>query len=179
MEGVKVYNYFPGGNTPEGFYSYYQYLSLPAKRVYIIKGGPGTGKSTFMKKTGEELKKRGYSLEYHWCSSDSNSLDGLVVPELDIALFDGTAPHMYDPAYPGAVEEVINLGLFWNSHYLRKHQQDIIDLSNQIQNRFQQAYRYLKAAAEVYKNWKEYYTCNLDFQQTDNKKYMVLSELTY
>ena len=39
---------FPGNNTPMGFFSYYDHI-LPkdATRVFVIKGGPGVGKSTF------------------------------------------------------------------------------------------------------------------------------------
>ena len=49
MKG-RVRKMFPGGNTSQGFYSYYRYI-LPedAKRIFIIKGGPGTGKSVFMR----------------------------------------------------------------------------------------------------------------------------------
>ncbi|WP_206459271.1 hypothetical protein [Anaerovorax sp. IOR16] len=42
---------FPGNNTPEGFFSYYQYIlsQKEADKIFCIKGGPGVGKSTFMK----------------------------------------------------------------------------------------------------------------------------------
>ena len=87
---------FPGGNSSRGFFSYYSYI-LPqeeARRIFIIKGGPGVGKSTFMKKAGQELVERGYDVEFMHCSSDNNSLDGMVVPKLGIAMIDGTAPHV-------------------------------------------------------------------------------------
>jgi len=32
-------------------------------------------------------------VEYHHCSSDGNSLDGVALPDQGIALLDGTAPH--------------------------------------------------------------------------------------
>ena len=39
--------YFLGGNTAKGFFSYYDYLMRQedAATIYCIKGGPGTGKS--------------------------------------------------------------------------------------------------------------------------------------
>ena len=96
MEKGKIRHMFPGGNTPRGFYSFYSYI-LPqdeAKRIFVIKGGPGVGKSTFMKKTALELVDRGYDVEFMHCSSDNESLDGIVVPKLGIAMIDGTAPHV-------------------------------------------------------------------------------------
>ena len=47
-------HYFPGNNTPEGFFSYYGYIlgQREAEKIICIKGGPGTGKSTFLTKVG-------------------------------------------------------------------------------------------------------------------------------
>ncbi|MCT4605324.1 MAG: ATPase [Marinisporobacter sp.] len=84
---------FPGGNTAKGFYSYYDYIiGNDAKRLFVIKGGPGVGKSSFMKKIGYEMVDKGYDVEFHQCSSDNDSLDGIVIPDLKIAMLDGTAP---------------------------------------------------------------------------------------
>ncbi|MFW5981647.1 MAG: PRK06851 family protein [Halanaerobiaceae bacterium] len=155
MQNVR--NFFPGGNTPKGFYSYYKYLPYEAEKIYIIKGGPGTGKSTFMKDIGNTLFKQGYDLEYHWCSSDNNSLDGIVIPELKIAFLDGTAPHTTDPKYPGVIDKIINLGDFRNDKALEKNKKDILKLTNEISLKFSQAYSYLGAAYKIYKHWKSYY----------------------
>lgn len=91
----KIKHVFPGGNTPQGFFSYYDYIipSGEATRIFVIKGGPGVGKSTFMKKIGDVMASRGYDVEFHHCSSDNNSLDGVVIPALRVAFIDGTAPH--------------------------------------------------------------------------------------
>lgn len=90
----KVKMVFPGGNTCLGFYSFYDNIIGPdANRIFVIKGGPGVGKSTFMRRIGEDLRERGYTIEFHCCSSDNDSLDAVVVPALGVALIDGTAPH--------------------------------------------------------------------------------------
>lgn len=95
MKKGKVRRMFLGGNTSQGFFSYYDYIlsQEEAAKIICIKGGPGVGKSTFMKKIGKEMLDRGYDVEYMHCSSDNNSLDGVVVPEIKVALLDGTAPH--------------------------------------------------------------------------------------
>lgn len=97
MSGT-VKHYFPGGNTSKGFYSLYRYI-MPqnqAKRIFCIKGGPGTGKSFLMKKIGNQYLKKGYDIEYHHCSSDNDSLDGVVIKDLNIVFLDGTSPHVVD-----------------------------------------------------------------------------------
>ncbi|MFZ5354266.1 MAG: ATPase [Bacillota bacterium] len=88
---------FPGGNTSKGFYSFYDHIiPIDAKRIFVIKGGPGVGKSSLMKAVAEEFLAQGYDVEKHYCSSDNNSLDGLVIPKANIALIDGTAPQRVD-----------------------------------------------------------------------------------
>ena len=84
---------FPGANTSRGFWSFFEYL-IPedAERIFVIKGGPGVGKSTFMRKIGEEIVNMGYDVEYHCCAADPGSLDGVVIPAFNIGLLDGTAP---------------------------------------------------------------------------------------
>lgn len=51
---------FPGGNTALGFFSFYDHI-LPeeeTRRMIISKGGPGVGKSTFMRRIGAALAER-------------------------------------------------------------------------------------------------------------------------
>ena len=94
MKG-KIADIFPGGNTSKGFYSFYRYILSQdeARRIICIKGGPGTGKSSLMKKVGQFFNEKGYNIEYHHCSSDNNSLDGVVIKGLNVAILDGTSPH--------------------------------------------------------------------------------------
>jgi hypothetical protein len=142
-----VRHLFAGNNTPQGFFSYYEHLR-PAKprRLFIIKGGPGTGKSTLMRRIAERLNGRGLAVEYCHCSSDPDSLDGVVFPELGIAMVDGTAPHVIDPKLPGAVDEIINLGGYWDEAQLAASRDEIARLTQEISTLFPRVYRYLGAA---------------------------------
>lgn len=106
-------HYFPGGNTPDGFVSYYHDIlndkeSHKPKKLAVIKGGPGTGKSTFLKKLGKTLSHRGETVTYLYCSSDPGSLDGIFLPEHNSAVIDGTAPHMTDAKFPGTYDTLLN-----------------------------------------------------------------------
>ena len=49
-----------------------------------------------MKKTAAVMLDHGYDVEYMHCSSDNNSLDGIVIPKIGVAMIDGTAPHVVD-----------------------------------------------------------------------------------
>lgn len=86
--------YFLGGNTPSGFYSLYHQLSDPDRfrAVYIIKGGPGSGKSTLMRRVERHAQAAGLEAEEVLCSGDPDSLDAVIFPALGAAIVDGTAP---------------------------------------------------------------------------------------
>ncbi|MBR3077859.1 MAG: hypothetical protein IKH07_08045 [Oscillospiraceae bacterium] len=113
--------YFLGANTPQGFRSEYGTLQADRRiqRLLIIKGGSGCGKSTLMKNLGARAEEYGWGVERILCSSDPDSLDGLVIPELGLALVDGTAPHVVEPALCGCGANYLNLGRCYREAELR------------------------------------------------------------
>lgn len=141
---------YPGGNTSRGFYSYYDQVIRPqdATRIFILKGGPGVGKSTLMRRLGERIAEH-TDVEFLHCSSDNDSLDGIVVPSAGLMMVDGTAPHIVDPVLPGAVDSIINLGECLNQAALHEKTPQIFATSRRISAQFQRAYRYLAAASQV------------------------------
>ena len=145
--------YFLGANTPKGFYSYYDYLisQEDARKIYIIKGGPGTGKSTLMKKIGAWAEENGFETDYIHCSSDPDSLDGLVIPEMKVAMVDGTSPHIVDPKTPGAVDTIVNLCDCWNEKNMIKNKDEILSINKKIADKYKIAYSYLKSAGIFHK----------------------------
>jgi hypothetical protein len=154
MPKGRIKRAFLGGNTEQGFHSYYDNI-LPkekAIKIFIIKGGPGVGKSTFMKEVGKVLHNKGYDLEYMHCSSDVKSIDGLVIPKLNIALLDGTFPHVVEPKYPGVIDETIDLGRFWDIGGIENKRELIINESVKKTNLFNRAYRYLKASGLIHQD---------------------------
>ena len=141
-------HFFLGGNTPLGFYSYYDYLlsQKSARRIYCIKGGPGTGKSTLMKKIGEEVLKKGADVEFAHCSSDPSSLDGIIIKPANIAFVDGTSPHIVDPKTPGAVDKILHLGTCWREEEIARHKEEIMRTNAKISENFKFAYKCLASA---------------------------------
>lgn len=152
-------HYFPGNNTPLGFFSYYKYIlgQREANKIICIKGGPGTGKSTFMRRIGETFSRQGEDVDFLHCSADENSLDGVVLHNRKVAVIDGTSPHMTDPITPGAVDRIVNLGEFWNEEGIAANKAEIIDLNEACSKWYRIAYNYLSAAKCVYRSLEEIY----------------------
>ncbi len=144
--------YFAACNSKNGFYSLFEeiFFSDPDRTVYILKGGPGTGKSFFMKKIASEAEKRGYTADRYLCSSDTDSLDAITVHELAVSVIDGTSPHAADPICPGACECIVNLGDFFNTEYLKENKDQILSLNRKKSAYYKTAYAYLSACGELY-----------------------------
>lgn len=153
IENINKYKkcYFSAANSCDGFVNFFKYNFSPLKlnAIYIIKGGSGTGKSKFMQDIAEACEKKGCDVEYYYCSSDVKSLDGIILNDYSTAVIDGTAPHLTDPQYPGAVEKIINIGEFLDQDKLIAGKDEIIKFVSEKSKMFDIAYRYLKSANEI------------------------------
>ena len=89
----KTYKRFFGTVTPGGNVNYIDDLTENMEKRFFIKGRPGTGKSTFLKKLSAKLRENDYDVEEYYCSFDSNSLDMVICRELSFCVFDSTPPH--------------------------------------------------------------------------------------
>ena len=143
--------YFAASNSSCGFVSYYPqvFSSKRCKRLYVVKGGPGTGKSRFMREVAAYAEARGEHVTYYYCSSDPESLDGIFLARSAIALLDGTAPHVYEPQSVGVFEQIVNLGQFWNERMLLGRRDEVERFAREKQNAFSAAYSYLCAVGAV------------------------------
>lgn len=146
--------YFLGANSNEGFVSVFNELYDPQDgwKAYIIKGGPGTGKSSFMKKVVAQAEKRGLSAEEYRCSSDPASLDAIVIPEIKVFMADGTSPHILEPKYPGAVETTVDMSVCWDASELKKNAKSIITVTDCNKALHKQSLKFVTAAKEAMLN---------------------------
>lgn len=141
-------SYFAASNTERGFLSYFSEIFRErARRCYIIKGGPGTGKSRLMRELAEAAEDSGWGVEYYYCSSDPDSLDGIFAERGgdSFAVLDGTAPHSEDLISPGCVDNILDLGRFWDARILRERRHEIGDLGEKKKKAYSSAYRALSA----------------------------------
>jgi hypothetical protein len=151
MTNHKGIQFFLGSNTKRGFVPLFDQLRDPVDgaSLYILKGGPGSGKSSLMRRIGKTLEENGHFVEYTPCASDPQSLDAIYDHDAKIAMIDGTAPHTLDPYYPGAYDNIINLGEAWDQKALSNNRARIMELSSRISQCHSMATSCITAAAAL------------------------------
>lgn len=144
--------YFLGSSGKNGFFSCFSQLTpkIEGQYTYIIKGGPGTGKSTLMRKIADEMEKKDINCERIFCSSDPDSLDGVIFPSLRVSICDGTSPHTLDPDYPGATGEIVNLGECWDKKKIYENKEKIIELTDKNKACHKRSRRFIESAFSVF-----------------------------
>lgn len=151
MDEAKVMHYFLGANSEKGFYSLYSGLTAPedGEFLWVIKGGPGCGKSSFMHTLGKAAEENGLDVEYVHCSGDPHSLDAVRIPALKTAYVDGTSPHIIEAVYPGCSSLYLDLGTFYDACALENDLEKIINLNHDYKALYRRAYSYLSAAGSI------------------------------
>ena len=144
-------SFFFGANNAGGYCSLYSdaYDSYKGGNHIILKGGPGTGKSTIMKKVAEKLEKRGYYVERGYCSADPNSLDIVLAPEIGFSILDGTSPHVLDPVLPGVSDHIVDLCVAWDRDYLKSHATEIKEFTAENKRLHKKTADFLAVASQI------------------------------
>ncbi|HHW60394.1 MAG TPA: hypothetical protein GX404_00640 [Syntrophomonadaceae bacterium] len=148
--------------THQGFHTFIPGLLQGLKRVYILKGAPGSGKSFFIRFIGEHLSEQGYDVEFWMSALDAVSPDGVYIPQLDTAVVNGSLPLPIDPRYPGVRDVLINLEEFWNEQKIDGQQAKVIELVDQMESCLHQVTAQLQEAVAVYEVAKNIYTPCVD-----------------
>lgn len=144
----KTYKRFFGTSTVNGPVNYIDNITENLNKRYFIKGRPGTGKSTFLKKLSAELKNNGFDVEEYYCSFDKNSLDMVVSRELSFCIFDSTAPHEKFPKKES--DELLNFyveaGL---SGIDEKYESELFFVKSAYENKIREGMEYFKKAWKI------------------------------
>jgi len=153
MERLAMYieNCFLGSNSSKGFYSLYDSFcsDKTADTVYILKGGPGCGKSTLMKTVAKAAEEKGYDVERVWCSGDPDSLDAINIVQKKLIIADGTSPHVLEPPLTGIVGKYLDLSRYYDMKNAADVRKNISVLNTKYKNLYARAYDMINAAASV------------------------------
>ena len=143
--------FFLGANTAEGFFPLTKEVFCDGDdvKLYLLKGGPGTGKSSLMKAVCAKAEELEIGCERIFCSSDPDSLDGVLLPELHAVLLDATPPHPFELKFPGVCGRLVDMGQCWNEEKLHEQSESILALARANSVAHAGCLRFLSAAGRL------------------------------
>lgn len=162
-----ITNYYASGNTARGFYSVYESILQQLERVFILTGGPGTGKSSLMRDIGVEWVKKGYDVEFLHCPSDNESIDGMIIPALKVSIIDGTVPWGIELRAPGIIEKYVHMNTAWDEAQLTTQKDEILHYTMRMKESLQKAYATFAEALAIHDEWEKIYILNMDFDKAN------------
>ena len=163
----KTVDFFLGATTPAGFKGYFEPLRRePGMQMYLIKSGPGCGKSTLMKQLAQKAEQQGQSIERVHCASDPDSLDGVVFLGQRAAIVDATAPHVLEPDAPGADEIVVSLYHTIRAEALAPHREEVKALFRRNAQLRARAARYVASAGSLLLDSRRAEACSTNFEKS-------------
>ncbi|NLO20691.1 MAG: hypothetical protein GX119_01655 [Syntrophomonadaceae bacterium] len=148
-EKGKIRYVFTSSHTNQGFYTFIPTLLGGMKKVYVLKGAPGVGKSSLIRSLGQELYQRGYEVDFWLSAEDPMNPEGLYISQLESAVVNGNLPVAIDPKYPGLSGSIINLSEYLDEGAINQHGPQIIDLVNEVEKRSLQAGIILQEASAL------------------------------
>ncbi len=141
-----IYHFFMSAATPSGFVTNFSELTDETRyqKAYLIKGGPGSGKSTLIKKAATVMGKKQGAVELIHCSADVSSMDAAVFHHSKTTILDATAPHVVNPAIPGVFERMVSLYDCFDNKKLKEFEPEIRrakEAEEMCRKRFESLYR--------------------------------------
>jgi len=169
---------FMGATTADGFVAFYDQIAdmYDLEKLYILKGGSGIGKSTFMRKFADAFATE--ARDFLICAGDPKSLDGVIIPARRVGIIDGTAPHIVDPKYPGVIDEIVNLGEFIDPSRVTADRATLAKLYAEKADHYKHATENLAAARRVHHEIEALYAGAVDFERVNSKLSQVIMQST-
>ncbi len=162
-----VYHRYFGAATINGSFDYIENLTSQIGTRYLIKGRPGTGKSTFLKKVAEHALNLGFNTEVYHCAFDPSSIDMVIVREMDMCLFDSTSPHEYYPSRPN--DKVIDIyKTAVKEKTDEKYRAEITSVMTEYKSAVAKATKQLGRAKKYYDEVQRVLLTKIDAQELEN-----------
>ncbi len=149
MQNIRVTEIFAGVNSCDGYESLLESEIKNCEKVFILKGSPGCGKSTLMKRLLANAVVKGERVTAIKCSADPDSIDALIFEDKSIAVADGTPPHTLEPNLPGVREILINLAEDMDTGILVSNRELLERLNAKQKRAYKTAYSLLSAAGKL------------------------------
>lgn len=165
---------FASAITPDGLVNYLNTIVDRCRRVYIIKGRPGTGKSVLLGKIARAALERGYNVETYRCPLNPEKPEHVLIEELGIALTKSIEPHTYQP---GPNDTVIDMDSCLDQRSLAEASEVVATGNRQFAELFHTAIEFIRKAKAVHDQMEQYYIPCMDFDGISKLREKTLNRI--
>ncbi len=127
-----VRHYFPEGLTSKGYISLLPNIISGCKRIYMLLGGPGTGKSTVIKVLGLEMLDRGYEVDFFRSANEPDTIAGFMIREAAFSVLNVQEIFPFRLRAPGVLESFFDFSSFCDEHKLIKLRKRILSAEQKL-----------------------------------------------
>lgn len=160
-------HYFVRGNTALGLHSLVESAFSGLHSIYVLQGYVG-GTSVILKQLAQYLDEQGEVLHYTHDPLNSELLEGIIIPSLNIGLIDGNAwpedtrlTEISDIQYV-PIEESLDVGK------LTQTSQILTRLQQQLKETYDTAYASFLKTLRIHDEWEKFYIDSLDREVMNN-----------
>ncbi|SHE66027.1 hypothetical protein [Caloramator proteoclasticus] len=162
-KGEEVHR-FAGAMTPQGQQCFYEDLIQGLKNRIIVKGRPGTGKSTMTKKVAKAAIEAGLDVEFYHCAFDPSSIDMIIIPARSFVMLDGTAPHVYNP---NENDKVVDMFECIDQNIVKENEDPIKTIEVRYRDKINEAKEVYSLIKNLHDDLEKYYIQATDFSEVD------------
>lgn len=146
------------------------------KTLYILKGQPGTGKSSFLAKIVERGQMMGIDIETYHSTLEPEKLDLVILPELETALVISSEHYPYTPEFRGTIIP-LDFEASLNSKGLEAYLEDIASCRTRISSSIERALQNSLRAKKLHDLLETYYIPAMNFEVIEKKRISVLQSI--
>ena len=148
--------------TPNGIVSYIKNLSAGYKNVYVLKGGPGTGKSNVLEFLSAEALRRGHYVEIFHTPLIPEKIEHILIPDLNVAIL--TSNEINNLDLQGIV---IDMSDCLNLATLEENKTEMEYDATEFYTLLNKGLSTIKGAKVLHDELETYFVPNMDFSKVD------------
>ncbi|MEW6182230.1 MAG: hypothetical protein AB1500_03500 [Bacillota bacterium] len=162
--------------SPEGVVHHLETLLQDVQRILILRGSPGSGRSTFIARLAETANIRGIDTEVFHCAFDPREMDLLLIPALKTAVLKEVSEIRFT-APEGLNQQTINLDGLSDPIIHSACGAEIAHARRRFDDALGRGARYIHEAKLMHDYMEGFYIPAMDFRAVEHKRTDVMSRI--
>lgn len=170
----EVYQSFVTGFTPDGFHSLAQEALCDLAHLFVLQGVSSRIKTKVIRQFSEGILEKNGDIDLLCSPSDSQLLEGVIVPGLRLAVVDGPACQLNQARGQGVT---LDLDVYCDRQKLQARQAEIALAQKEAAEHLDQAIVHFRQSKQIHRQIEALYVKGLNFAEADAKAEALMAEI--